>query len=100
MGGGRADHRREGCGVKGAAVISSCVSGRHWSRDGRAPPKGARTVKGGGLSIRLVEQNASLALKLVDYVHVMSKGQAVYSARPDGLVEQRQSEIGRSGYLT
>jgi branched-chain amino acid transport system ATP-binding protein len=52
------------------------------------------------LSIGLVEQNASLALKLVDYVHVMSKGQAVYSARPDGLVEQRQSEIGRSGYLT
>ena len=38
-----------------------------------------------GLSILLVEQNAHLALKLVDYVHVMSKGQVVYSARPDEL---------------
>jgi branched-chain amino acid transport system ATP-binding protein len=35
-----------------------------------------------GLSILLVEQNANLALKLVDYVHVMSKGQVVYSAKP------------------
>jgi branched-chain amino acid transport system ATP-binding protein len=32
-----------------------------------------------GLSILLVEQNASLALRLVDYVHVLSKGQIVYS---------------------
>ena len=32
-----------------------------------------------------VEQNGSLALKLVDYVHVMSKDQVVYSARPDDL---------------
>ena len=39
-------------------------------------------LKKEGLSILLVEQNASLALKLVDYVHVMSKGQVVYSARP------------------
>jgi branched-chain amino acid transport system ATP-binding protein len=38
-----------------------------------------------GLSILLVEQNASLAIKLVDYVHVMSKGQVVYSAPPDDL---------------
>ena len=42
-------------------------------------------LKREGLSILLVEQNASLALKLVDYVHVMSKGQVVYSARPDEL---------------
>jgi branched-chain amino acid transport system ATP-binding protein len=42
-------------------------------------------LKEEGLSILLVEQNASLALKLVDYVHVMSKGQVVYSARPDEL---------------
>jgi len=32
-----------------------------------------------------VEQNAALALKLVDYVHVLSKGRIVYSARPDEL---------------
>jgi branched-chain amino acid transport system ATP-binding protein len=38
-----------------------------------------------GLSILLVEQNASLAIKLVDYVHVMSKGQVVYSAPPQEL---------------
>jgi branched-chain amino acid transport system ATP-binding protein len=43
------------------------------------------TLKREGLSILLVEQNAALALKLVDYVHVMSKGQVVYSARPEEL---------------
>ncbi|SRR6266478_2667860 len=42
-------------------------------------------LKAEGLSILLVEQNASLALRLVDYVHVMSKGQVVYSARPQEL---------------
>jgi len=35
-------------------------------------------LKEEGHSILLVEQNASLALQLVDYVHVMSKGQVVY----------------------
>ena len=49
-----------------------------------------------GLSILLVEQNAALALKLVDYVHVMSKGQVVYSASPD---ELRNNEQIRSSYL-
>ena len=42
-------------------------------------------LKEQGLSILLVEQNAALALKLVDFVHVMSKGQVVYSARPEEL---------------
>src|SRR5687767_619736 len=42
-------------------------------------------LKAEGMSILLVEQNASLALKLVDYVHVMSKGQVVYSSKPDVL---------------
>jgi len=42
-------------------------------------------LKEQGLSILLVEQNAHLALKLVDYVHVMSKGQVVYSGRPQEL---------------
>jgi branched-chain amino acid transport system ATP-binding protein len=49
-----------------------------------------------GLSILLVEQNASLAIKLVDYVHVLSKGQVVYSARPDEL--WANAEI-KSSYL-
>jgi branched-chain amino acid transport system ATP-binding protein len=38
-----------------------------------------------GLSILLVEQNASLAVRLVDYVHVVSKGKIVYSADPQQL---------------
>ena len=42
-------------------------------------------LKREGMSILLVEQNASLALKLVDYVHVMSKGQVVYSSTPQEL---------------
>jgi branched-chain amino acid transport system ATP-binding protein len=42
-------------------------------------------LKAQGMSILLVEQNAHLALKLVDYVHVLSKGQVVYSARPEEL---------------
>src|SRR5262249_47258742 len=53
-------------------------------------------LKEQGLSILLVEQNAALALKLVDYVHVMSKGQVVYSARPD---ELRANEQIKSSYL-
>jgi len=54
------------------------------------------TLKKEGLSILLVEQNANLALKLVDYVHVMSKGQVVYSAKPD---ELRANDAVKSNYL-
>jgi branched-chain amino acid transport system ATP-binding protein len=43
-----------------------------------------------GLSILLVEQNAALALKLVDYVHVMSKGQLVHSAAPGELAASEE----------
>jgi branched-chain amino acid transport system ATP-binding protein len=53
-------------------------------------------LKREGLSILLVEQNAHLALKLVDYVHVMSKGQVVYSSRPEVL---RDNEEIKSSYL-
>jgi branched-chain amino acid transport system ATP-binding protein len=42
-------------------------------------------LKQEGMSILLVEQNAALALKLVDHVHVMSKGRVVYSAKPGEL---------------
>jgi branched-chain amino acid transport system ATP-binding protein len=42
-------------------------------------------LKQEGLSILLVEQNAALALKLVDFVHVISKGRVVYSAPPGDL---------------
>jgi len=54
------------------------------------------TLKKEGLSILLVEQNAHLALKLVDYVHVMSKGQVVYSAKPEEL--RANAEI-KANYL-
>jgi branched-chain amino acid transport system ATP-binding protein len=42
-------------------------------------------LKQEGLSILLVEQNAALALKLVDFVHVIAKGRVVYSGRPEEL---------------
>jgi len=54
------------------------------------------TLKKEGLSILLVEQNAHLALKLVDYVHVMSKGQVVYSSKPE---ELRANDQIKSSYL-
>ncbi len=53
-------------------------------------------LKDEGLSILLVEQNAALALKLVDYVHVMSKGRVVYSATPQ---ELWANERIKSSYL-
>jgi branched-chain amino acid transport system ATP-binding protein len=53
-------------------------------------------LKKEGLSILLVEQNAALALKLVDYVHVMSKGQVVYSGRPE---ELRAADDVKSAFL-
>jgi branched-chain amino acid transport system ATP-binding protein len=53
-------------------------------------------LKREGLSILLVEQSAYLALKLVDYVHVMSKGQVVYSSKPEELAANEQI---KSAYL-
>jgi branched-chain amino acid transport system ATP-binding protein len=53
-------------------------------------------LKAEGLSILLVEQNAALALKLVDFVHVMSKGQVVYSGRP---YELNADKHVKSSYL-
>jgi branched-chain amino acid transport system ATP-binding protein len=55
-----------------------------------------RKLKDEGLSILLVEQNAALALRLVDYVHVMSKGQVVHSSDPGAL---ERDEAVKSRYL-
>ncbi len=55
-----------------------------------------RKLKEEGLSILLVEQNAALALQLVDYVHVMSKGQVVHSSDPQAL---QRDEAVKSKYL-
>jgi branched-chain amino acid transport system ATP-binding protein len=48
------------------------------------------TLRAEGLSILLVEQNAALALKLVDFVHVMSRGRVVYSSSPEELTANDQ----------
>jgi branched-chain amino acid transport system ATP-binding protein len=53
-------------------------------------------LKQQGLSILLVEQNAALALQLVDHVHVMSKGRVVYSGTPK---ELWADEAVKSKYL-
>jgi branched-chain amino acid transport system ATP-binding protein len=55
-----------------------------------------RKLKQEGLSILLVEQNAALALQLVDYVHVMSKGRVVHSSDPQSL---QRDEAVKSKYL-
>ncbi len=44
-----------------------------------------RQLKEEGLSILLIEQNISFALKVADYVHVLSKGIIVHSSPPDEL---------------
>jgi len=49
-----------------------------------------------GLSILLVEQNAALAIELVDYVHIVEKGRIVYSSTPQQLWA---NDAVKSGYL-
>ena len=53
-------------------------------------------LKQEGLSILLVEQNAALALKLVDFVHVMSKGRVVYSGAAGRAVGERRGQVALS----
>jgi branched-chain amino acid transport system ATP-binding protein len=43
-------------------------------------------LRGQGLSILLVEQNLALALSVADRVHILSRGQIVYSATPAELM--------------
>jgi branched-chain amino acid transport system ATP-binding protein len=49
-----------------------------------------RRLKDEGMSILLVEQNAAFAVKLADYVHVMSKGKIVHSSEPAALWENQE----------
>ncbi len=42
-------------------------------------------LKKRGFSILLVEQNLPMALKVADYLHIMSNGKIVYDATPDQL---------------
>ncbi len=53
-------------------------------------------LKEEGLSILLVEQNVPFALKITDYVHVLSKGTIVHSSPPGELWER---EDIKSQYL-
>ena len=54
-------------------------------------------LKSEGLSILLVEQNAALALELVDYVHVVAKGKVVHSCAPDALRANAQVRAAHLG---
>ncbi|HEX8966423.1 MAG TPA: ATP-binding cassette domain-containing protein, partial [Chloroflexota bacterium] len=49
-----------------------------------------RTLKEQGTAVLLVEQNLAFALSLADRVHIMSKGQIVYSSVPDELRDNHQ----------
>ena len=53
-------------------------------------------IKKSGLSILLVEQNLSMALKLADYVYILSKGQIVYESTPG---ELKNNEETKAKYL-
>lgn len=53
-------------------------------------------IKEQGLSMLLVEQDAAFALRLVDYVYIMSRGTIVYESEPEKL---RQNFEIRRRYL-
>jgi len=55
-----------------------------------------KKIKAEGLSILLVEQNFSFALRLADYVYVMNRGVVVHESSPEEL--QQNSEV-KSKYL-
>ena len=44
-----------------------------------------RRIRDDGTAVLLVEQNAAFAVKLADYVHVMSQGRIVYGSEPAAL---------------
>jgi len=48
-----------------------------------------KEIKEQGLSILLVEQNIPFALKLADYVYIMSRGVIVYESEPRELEEKK-----------
>ena len=58
--------------------------------------KVVKKIKAEGLSILLVEQNFSFALRLADYVYVMNRGVVVHESSPEEL--KQNSEV-KSKYL-
>jgi branched-chain amino acid transport system ATP-binding protein len=53
-------------------------------------------LKRGGASILLVEQNLAFALRVADYVYLMSKGRIVHECTPDAL---RHDQATKARYL-
>ena len=49
-----------------------------------------RRLKKEGTTVLLVEQNAAFAVKVADYVHVMSKGTIVHSSQPAALWDNEE----------
>ena len=56
-------------------------------------------LKEQGLFMLLVEQNLPFALKLADYVYVMSKGQIVHESSPHALAENEEVKACHLGIL-
>ena len=54
-------------------------------------------LKKEGLSMLLVEQNLPFALKLADYVYVMSKGRIVYESSPQALAQNEDVKARHLG---
>ena len=50
-------------------------------------------LKEDGLSILLIEQNVPFALKITDYIHVLSKGAIVHSSPPGELWERENNRL-------
>jgi hypothetical protein len=72
-----------------SGAVTASISSRSLPR-GRA--SSSTTSRAESLSI-LLEQNASLAIRLVDYVHVVSKGTNVYATAPQELWVNNQIQI-------
>jgi ABC-type branched-subunit amino acid transport system ATPase component len=64
---------------------------------GRLLADGSPLRKEEGLSMLLVQQNPPFALKLADYVYVMSKGRSVYEPPPQILAQNEDVKARHLG---
>ncbi len=55
-----------------------------------------RRLRDGGTSVLIVEQNLAFALRIADYVYLMSKGKIVHASSPD---ELKQNDEVKARYL-
>ena len=56
-----------------------------------------KQLKKDGLSILLVEQNINMALDIVDYVYIISKGIVVHESEPDKLRDDEETKTKHLG---